>query len=149
MRTAPYLSTKEAALEIGISEQRVRTLLRCGDIEGHQVGKVWVIAPGAVQDYINRTKGPTDRKNKEIDHQAVKAISFFSGAMGLDLGFEKAGIEISLACEVDKHCRQTIIADKPPYYQAPVDFYCSNTNSTQANNNLAQDIVGRINGWSH
>ena len=29
----------------------------------------------------------------------LKALSFFSGAMGLDLGLKKAGIDIILACE--------------------------------------------------
>ena len=29
----------------------------------------------------------------------IKALSFFSGAMGLDIGLEKAGIEVILACE--------------------------------------------------
>ena len=42
-----------------------------------------------------------------------KALSFFSGAMGLDLGFEKAGIDVLLACEFDKQCRQTIAANRP------------------------------------
>ena len=41
------------------------------------------------------------------------ALSFFSGAMGLDLGIEKAGFEIRLACEVDKFCRQTIRLNRP------------------------------------
>lgn len=41
------------------------------------------------------------------------ALSFFSGAMGLDLGIEKAGFDIRLACEVDKFCRQTIALNKP------------------------------------
>ncbi len=33
--------------------------------------------------------------------------------MGLDLGIEKAGIEVRLACEVDKYCRQTIALNRP------------------------------------
>lgn len=41
------------------------------------------------------------------------ALSFFSGAMGLDLGIEKAGFDIRLACEFDKFCRQTITLNKP------------------------------------
>nr|WP_279496620.1 DNA cytosine methyltransferase [Aeromonas veronii] len=41
------------------------------------------------------------------------ALSFFSGAMGLDLGIEKAGFNIRLACEVDKYCRQTINLNRP------------------------------------
>ena len=32
----------------------------------------------------------------------LKALSFFTGAMGLDLGLKKAGIEIVLACESEK-----------------------------------------------
>ena len=33
--------------------------------------------------------------------------------MGLDMGIEKAGFEIRLACEIDKYCRQTIALNKP------------------------------------
>jgi DNA (cytosine-5)-methyltransferase 1 len=40
-------------------------------------------------------------------------MSFFSGAMGLDLGLERAGIHVLLACETDKHCRATIAANRP------------------------------------
>lgn len=43
----------------------------------------------------------------------LKALSFFSGAMGLDLGLEKAGLHILLACEIDKACRKTIAANRP------------------------------------
>ena len=38
----------------------------------------------------------------------IKALSFFTGAMGLDLGLKKAGIEIVLACESEKFIRDTI-----------------------------------------
>lgn len=38
----------------------------------------------------------------------MKALSFFSGAMGLDLGLEKAGIEIVAYCENNKFCQETI-----------------------------------------
>lgn len=40
-------------------------------------------------------------------------LSFFSGAMGLDLGMEKAGFDVRLACEFDKYCRQTIALNRP------------------------------------
>lgn len=33
--------------------------------------------------------------------------------MGLDQGLERAGIEVILACEIDKHCRQTIALNRP------------------------------------
>ncbi len=40
-------------------------------------------------------------------------ISLFSGAMGLDLGLEQAGIQTSLAVEIDGHCCQTIQNNRP------------------------------------
>jgi DNA (cytosine-5)-methyltransferase 1 len=43
----------------------------------------------------------------------INALSFFSGAMGLDLGLEQAGISMLLACEMDKSCRRTIAANRP------------------------------------
>lgn len=41
------------------------------------------------------------------------ALSFFSGALGLDLGLEQAGFTLRLACEVDKFCRETIALNRP------------------------------------
>jgi len=41
------------------------------------------------------------------------ALSFFSGAMGLDIGLEKSGFDIKLACEIDKHCQATIKLNHP------------------------------------
>lgn len=43
----------------------------------------------------------------------MKYLSFFSGALGLDLGLERAGFEPALACEVDKFCLETIKKNKP------------------------------------
>ena len=43
----------------------------------------------------------------------LKALSFFSGAMGMDIGLEKAGIEVILACESEKFIRETIKINKP------------------------------------
>jgi DNA (cytosine-5)-methyltransferase 1 len=41
----------------------------------------------------------------------LKALSFFSGAMGLDIGLERAGITTLLACEIDKHAKKTILSN--------------------------------------
>ena len=43
----------------------------------------------------------------------IKALSFFSGAMGLDIGLEKAGIDVILACESEKFIRDTIKLNRP------------------------------------
>ena len=40
-------------------------------------------------------------------------MSFFSGAMGLDIGMKNGGIQALLACEFNKHCRTTIAKNDP------------------------------------
>ena len=43
----------------------------------------------------------------------IVALSFFSGAMGLDIGMENGGIGALLACECNKYCRMTITKNRP------------------------------------
>ena len=43
----------------------------------------------------------------------MKSLSFFSGALGLDIGLEQAGIKSVLACEIDKNARETIKKNRP------------------------------------
>lgn len=109
------VGAKDAAREIGVSEQRVRALLRSGALEGRQIGKQWLTTEAAVAAYLQggAVKPPEDRRRTPGELPALKALSFFSGAMGLDLGLEKAGIHLLLACEFDKTCRRTITANRP------------------------------------
>ena len=41
------------------------------------------------------------------------ALSFFSGARGLDLGLEDAGFSVRLVSEIDEDARATIVANRP------------------------------------
>ncbi len=115
MHIPEFTSVKEAAEQLGVSQQRVRSLLRAGLLAGQQLGKQWLISPASVQAYAQTSETqPQDhptRRNGPLP--ALKALSFFSGAMGLDLGLEKAGLNVLLACEVDKHCRKTIETNRP------------------------------------
>ncbi|MBS1709333.1 MAG: DNA cytosine methyltransferase [Armatimonadetes bacterium] len=43
----------------------------------------------------------------------MRYLSFFSGALGLDLGLERAGWECLGANEIDRHCLATIRANRP------------------------------------
>ena len=56
-----------------------------------------------------------DRKSqvKNTKKKDLKLLSFFSGAMGLDIGLHKVGFKTLLACEIDKSSRETIIANNP------------------------------------
>lgn len=56
---------------------------------------------------------PPDKPRTSKKLTKFKALSFFSGALGLDQGLEKAGLNLMLACEMNKACRQTITANSP------------------------------------
>lgn len=110
------LSVKQAATELNISDQRVRALLRSGRLQGQMLGKQWAVDPTSVEALRTDKKkihGPQDHARKRGPLPKLRALSFFSGAMGLDLGLERAGIHVLLACEFDKASRLTINANRP------------------------------------
>jgi DNA (cytosine-5)-methyltransferase 1 len=109
------ITIKEAAKQLNISEQRIRTLCRNNELSARKIGNSWVINSESLQSYGLKTahKVAEDHPAYYVNKKRPVALSFFSGAMGLDLGIEKAGFEIRLACEVDKYCRQTIALNKP------------------------------------
>lgn len=110
------LSVKEVSYKLKISEQQVRSLLRNGDISASMVGKQWVIQEEALDKYVTNSGciiAPDDRPRVSTDLPDVIALSFFSGAMGLDIGMKNAGIHALLACEFDKTCRKTIVENDP------------------------------------
>lgn len=112
------ISIKEAASQLGVSEQRVRTLCRNKNLQATKIGHSWILNQESVDKYGLHTahKIAEDHPAYNVNTKNKKkpiALSFFSGTMGLDLGIEKAGFDIRLACEVDKYCRQTITLNRP------------------------------------
>lgn len=108
----------EACERLGISKQRARTLCRQGLLAARKVGTTWLIEAQSLTHYGLATAHQVaeDHPGYGIGKDRGKrpiALSFFSGAMGLDLGIERAGFDIRLACEVDKFCRQTIALNRP------------------------------------
>jgi len=109
------LSIKSVSERLGLSEQRVRVLVRELAIDAVRVGHSWVVSDKALEGYLARQGGPEPENHPRPVGllPKIKALSFFSGAMGLDLGLEQAGISMLLACEVDKACRRTIATNRP------------------------------------
>ena len=110
------MSVKEVADYLKFSQQHIRRLIREEKIKSEKIGKQWVISRENLKEYINKYDiviEPDDHINKMKKKPKIKALSFFSGAMGLDLGMEKAGIPSILVCENDKHCRTTIEMNRP------------------------------------
>ena len=112
------ISIEDAARQLQISPQRTRTLCRDQALRAERVGKAWIIDQESVTQYGLKTAHMIAEDHPAYyapkrGKSAPIALSFFSGAMGLDLGMEKAGFEIRLACEFDKYCRQTIALNRP------------------------------------
>ncbi len=109
------ISATEAAQRLSISVQRVRTLCRTGELSAAKVGNTWLIDAESVAKHGLLTSHviAEDHAAYHVNHNKPIALSFFSGAMGLDLGIEKSGFSIRSACEVDKFCRQTIAYNRP------------------------------------
>ncbi|QGU86586.1 DNA cytosine methyltransferase [Erwinia sorbitola] len=106
------LTVNEAAEILEISPQRVRSLCRAGRIPNtRQSGKIWLIDEQSVLNYKSSLNAEDRVAN--FTTTAPIALSFFTGAMGLDLGIEKAGFRTLLACEIDKSARKTIKANRP------------------------------------
>jgi DNA (cytosine-5)-methyltransferase 1 len=116
MEVYQVLSVHDVAKQLKVTDQSIRTLLRNGDLQAEMVGKQWVIQQEDVTQYIkdfNVTIEPDDHPRRATDVPDLIALSFFSGAMGLDIGMDKGGIKAILACEFDKACRMTIEKNRP------------------------------------
>jgi DNA (cytosine-5)-methyltransferase 1 len=49
--------------------------------------------------------------SKTIEPEKLSTLSFFSGAMGLDIGLEQEGFNVLIACEIDHPSRHTIVSN--------------------------------------
>jgi DNA (cytosine-5)-methyltransferase 1 len=84
-----YLSVKESSEILNCSEQYVRQLLRYGEISGERISSRWIVASESVHEYRckgdDATTGIPDHGRRSFNKPDLKALSFFSGCMGLDL----------------------------------------------------------------
>jgi DNA (cytosine-5)-methyltransferase 1 len=105
------LTVQDVASQLKVTAQHIRSVLRKGELKAEMVGKQWIIQQEAVNQYINDYNiaiEPDDHPRRTTETPDIVALSFFSGAMGLDIGMEQGGIKALLACEFDKACRMTI-----------------------------------------
>lgn len=109
------LTVSDAANRLGVSEQRIRTLVRDSVIQATMLGGRWLIPVSEINNILHRRASTEeqDRRRANMSTPPLVALSFFSGAMGLDQGLEREGISVVLACETDKATRKTIATNRP------------------------------------
>jgi DNA (cytosine-5)-methyltransferase 1 len=111
-----YLTVEECAVYFKVSVQYIRSLIRKELIPAKKFSSVWMINSSILKDtsILYLLKRDVEDQRRQTNHlPKIIALSFFSGAMGLDIGLEKAGIEILLASEIDPATRKTILLNKP------------------------------------
>lgn len=111
-----YLSAEELAEFLHVSVQHIRGLARKGKLKAQMWGKTWMIDKSTLDDInflYNVLPDVQDKPCTFKNKPKLVALSFFSGAMGLDIGLEKAGINVCLASEIEPNTRKTILLNKP------------------------------------
>jgi len=110
------LSVNDVAQILRLSPQRVRQLIKAGSLVAELVGSSWVVDRTSVMELAletgSSTRLPSSARVASNPNQ-LRVLSFFSGAMGLDLGLEEAGLVTVLACEFDRASRETISTNRP------------------------------------
>jgi DNA (cytosine-5)-methyltransferase 1 len=109
------ISTKEAAQKLNITQQSIRKLCTENKLNAKKVGRNWVVKEESVIKYGLHSSHllAKDRIGTKNHDGRPIALSFFSGAMGLDIGIEKAGFDVLFVSENDNYCRQTIKLMRP------------------------------------
>lgn len=110
------LTANEAAKKLKVTVQSVRLLIKNGQLNAERVGNQWLISVDDLNEYIEKYNvviEPDDHERVSDDVPNIVALSFFSGAMGLDIGMKNGGIDAMLACEFNKACRMTIAKNNP------------------------------------
>lgn len=116
MNEDDLLSCNEIAKYLKVTPQYVRKLITEEKLSAKRVGKQWVVSRENLKKYLKDYDvviEPDDHERRSEDLPDIVALSFFSGAMGLDIGMEKGGIKALLACEFNKYCRMTIDKNRP------------------------------------
>ncbi|WP_300667080.1 DNA cytosine methyltransferase [Fluviicola sp.] len=110
------LSVNQVSKQFCCSEQYVRKLIREGKIQAERIGSTWVIPQEVIDELSiddfkrsNLGKVPDRVSMKKHSKNKLNVLSFFSGAMGLDIGLKESGMNVLLACEFDEPTKRTIV----------------------------------------
>ncbi len=110
------LTIQDVSTKLKVTPQYVRKLIKEEKLTASKFGSQWVVSVDALENYIREYDiiiEPDDHARLSVEVPDIVALSFFSGAMGLDIGMKNGGISALLACEFNKYCRMTIAENEP------------------------------------
>lgn len=105
------LTIQDVADKLKVTPQYARKLIKENKLAATKLGSQWVVNSDDLEKYIQEYHviiEPDDHPRENADVPEIVAFSFFSGAMGMDIGMRNGGIPAVLACEFNKYCRMTI-----------------------------------------
>ena len=115
-RATDLLTIQDVANYLKVTPQYARKLISEEKLKATRIGTQWVVNRDDLKKYIKNYDvliEPDDHARIDTDIPDIVALSFFSGAMGLDIGMSQGGIHAMLACEFNKYCRMTIAQNEP------------------------------------
>lgn len=110
------LSTKEVAARLRTSPQFVRNLIKNNSLKASRIGHSWVINSNDLNEWLKNSGyiiEPIDHPRSSMLIPDKVALSFFTGAGGLDIGMAESGIHPVLVSEIDSSARRSIAANYP------------------------------------
>lgn len=116
MNQTELLTAGEASDWLGVSPSVVTRLTNVGALKHSTVGARKVYSKGDLESYLRGaqlTRAPIDKPRDSDEVPNITAISFFSGAGGLDRGLEESGVPSLLYCENNRECRMTLMQNRP------------------------------------
>ena len=110
------IAVPDVAKLLKVTPQYVRKLIGEEKLMATRIGNQWIVKCEDLEKYLREydvSIEPDDHEREGDELPNIVALSFFSGAMGLDIGMKKGGIPALLACEFNKYCRMTIARNEP------------------------------------
>ena len=100
---ANLLTVQDIASKLKVTPQYVRTLIREEKLTATRIGSQWVVDPNDLSEYLSNYDvriEPDDHPRRTDNVPEIIALSFFSGAMGLDIGSVTIGVALSDALKM-------------------------------------------------
>src|SRR3954453_6451562 len=93
------IAVKDAAQRLGVSESRIRQLLAAGDLDGHRIGRAWLVDG----DDFARLQGQQRRSGRPIGPKRAWAlIDLLSGGNAPWLSYSERSQVRSYAARLDE-----------------------------------------------